>query len=185
MEQSLKKKKNLSSPLPHSSSLGNMKIHFTHHKWSRLSSYCTIFLLSSHICKIYVFALSLFNPLNAELNLIRHLLALVGARHIVHVSKIRVNGFFNLHFYITLFTCLKLHVSYAEASGDGEPAVATLFFVFLAASNATPPILLWHRVVSSQLPHKTFSRAQLKRYTKHNIQDNVQSHTITKNLTGS
>ena len=31
------------------------------------------------------------NPLNAELNPIRHLLALVGARHIVHVSRIRVN----------------------------------------------------------------------------------------------
>ena len=31
------------------------------------------------------------NSLNAELNPIRHLLALVGARHIVHVSRIRVN----------------------------------------------------------------------------------------------
>ena len=31
------------------------------------------------------------NPLNAELNSIRHLLALVGARHIVRVSRIRVN----------------------------------------------------------------------------------------------
>ena len=31
------------------------------------------------------------NPLNAELNPIRHFLALVGARHIVHVSRIRVN----------------------------------------------------------------------------------------------
>jgi hypothetical protein len=30
------------------------------------------------------------NPLNAELNPIRHLLALVGAHHIVHVSRIRV-----------------------------------------------------------------------------------------------
>ena len=30
------------------------------------------------------------NPLNVELNPIRHLLALVGARHIVHVSRIRV-----------------------------------------------------------------------------------------------
>ena len=30
------------------------------------------------------------NPLNAELNPIRHLLTLVGARHIVHVSRIRV-----------------------------------------------------------------------------------------------
>ena len=32
------------------------------------------------------------NPLNAELNPIRHLLALVGARHIVHVSRIRVKS---------------------------------------------------------------------------------------------
>jgi hypothetical protein len=32
----------------------------------------------------------LINPLNAELDPIRHLLALVGARHIVHVSWIRV-----------------------------------------------------------------------------------------------
>jgi hypothetical protein len=30
------------------------------------------------------------NPLNAELNPIRHLLALAGAHHFVHVSKIRV-----------------------------------------------------------------------------------------------
>ena len=33
----------------------------------------------------------LLNHLNAELNPIRHLLALVGARHIVHVSRVRVN----------------------------------------------------------------------------------------------
>ena len=31
------------------------------------------------------------NPLNTELNPICHLLALVGAHHIVHVSRIRVN----------------------------------------------------------------------------------------------
>ena len=35
-----------------------------------------------------------FNPLNAELNPIRHLLALVGAHQIVHVSRIRVNTSF-------------------------------------------------------------------------------------------
>ena len=33
------------------------------------------------------------NTLNAELNPIRHLLALVGARHVVHVSRIRVMNF--------------------------------------------------------------------------------------------
>jgi hypothetical protein len=30
------------------------------------------------------------NTLNAELNPIRHLLALVGAHHILHVSRVRV-----------------------------------------------------------------------------------------------
>jgi hypothetical protein len=33
----------------------------------------------------------LFNPLNAELNLVCHLLALLGAHPILHVSRIRVN----------------------------------------------------------------------------------------------
>ena len=31
------------------------------------------------------------NPLNAELNPICHLLALLGAQHMLHVSRIRVN----------------------------------------------------------------------------------------------
>jgi hypothetical protein len=35
--------------------------------------------------------MSFFNALNAELNPICHLLALVGAHHILHVSRIRVN----------------------------------------------------------------------------------------------
>ena len=35
------------------------------------------------------------NPLNVELNPIRHLLPLVGARHIVHVSRMRVNRALN------------------------------------------------------------------------------------------
>jgi hypothetical protein len=32
------------------------------------------------------------NPLNAKLNPICHLLALLGAHHILHVSRIRVKG---------------------------------------------------------------------------------------------
>jgi len=32
-----------------------------------------------------------FNPLNAELNPICHLLALLAAHHILHISRIRVN----------------------------------------------------------------------------------------------
>ena len=38
---------------------------------------------------------SAVNPLNAELNPICHLLALLGAHHILHVSRIRVKGHFN------------------------------------------------------------------------------------------
>ena len=33
----------------------------------------------------------MINPLNAELNPICHLLALLGAHHIFHVSELRVN----------------------------------------------------------------------------------------------
>jgi hypothetical protein len=33
---------------------------------------------------------TVFNPLNAELNPIYHLLSLLGAHHILHVSRVRV-----------------------------------------------------------------------------------------------
>ena len=38
-----------------------------------------------------------FNPLNAELNPICHLLALLGAHHILHVSGIRVSIHGSVH----------------------------------------------------------------------------------------
>ena len=37
-------------------------------------------------CNVYI------NPLNAELNPICHLLASVGAYHILHVSRVRFKG---------------------------------------------------------------------------------------------
>ena len=43
---------------------------------------------------------SAFNPLNAELNPICHLLALLGNHHILHVSRVRVKG---LNIYWRLF----------------------------------------------------------------------------------
>ena len=43
-------------------------------------------LLTVHLSIILV-----INPLNAELNLICHLLALLGAQSILHVIRIRVN----------------------------------------------------------------------------------------------
>jgi hypothetical protein len=39
-----------------------------------------------------ILTLLLFNSLNAELKPICHLLALLGAHHILHVSRIRVKG---------------------------------------------------------------------------------------------
>jgi hypothetical protein len=38
------------------------------------------------------------NPLNAKLNPTCHLLALLGAHHILHVSRIRVNTFAGIPF---------------------------------------------------------------------------------------
>ena len=45
-----------------------------------------------------------FNPLKAELNPIRHLPELVVARHIDHVSRIRVNICF--HLYMSLYNMI-------------------------------------------------------------------------------
>jgi len=46
-----------------------------------------------------------FNPLHAELNPISHLLALLGAHHIFHVSGLRVN---NVGKDLTVFLLLAL-----------------------------------------------------------------------------
>ena len=53
---------------------------------TRLIGRCEFIVFSSLENFIYYSV----NPLNAELNPFRHLLALVGARHIVQVSRIRV-----------------------------------------------------------------------------------------------
>jgi hypothetical protein len=47
-----------------------------------------------------------FNPLNAKLHLIFHLLALLGAHHILHVSRIRVNY---VIFYHNWYSTIILH----------------------------------------------------------------------------
>ena len=51
------------------------------------------------------------NPLNAELNPICHLLALVGDRHILHVSRIRVKLFFLFSLITQIFRLPGLTVS--------------------------------------------------------------------------
>ena len=51
-------------------------------------------------CRLYRAGISQgeVNPLNAELNPICHLLELLGAHHIIHVSRMRVNGLQAEHF---------------------------------------------------------------------------------------
>jgi len=52
--------------------------------------------LPSRCCILYIFSTNIsteyFNPLNTELNPIWYLLALLGARHFLHVSRIRVKS---------------------------------------------------------------------------------------------
>ena len=53
------------------------------------------------------------NPINAELKLICHLLALLGAHHIFHVSRLRVNmmhGPMNIKFLQRFVECQLRHL---------------------------------------------------------------------------
>ena len=52
-------------------------------------SHCTELVAALHPLFLRVCAI---NPLNAELNPICHLMALLGAHHILHFSRIRVKG---------------------------------------------------------------------------------------------
>ena len=62
---------------------------------------------------------SLFNPLNTELNPICYLLALLGAHHFLHVSRIRVNLTTALHVSGVTITHLQEHkTTVTTASGN-------------------------------------------------------------------
>ena len=52
--------------------------------------FVSLFTISPVFCK-YCCNNQVIYPLNAELNPICHLLALLGAHHILHVCRIRVN----------------------------------------------------------------------------------------------
>ena len=56
-----------------------------------------------------------FNPLNAELNPICHLLALLGAHHFLHVCRIRVNSLTLrlLMFYICIYIYIYIWSTYS------------------------------------------------------------------------
>jgi len=55
-------------------------------------SLCFQYISPSNAFPFFLFTLKVLNTLNAELNPICHLLALLEAHHILHVSSIRVKG---------------------------------------------------------------------------------------------
>jgi len=58
-----------------------------------------VFHLYTQFSGRYEMMFIFFNPLNTELNPIRHLLALLGAHHILQVSRLRVNNM-HTHFHL-------------------------------------------------------------------------------------
>ena len=92
----------------------------------------------------------MFNSLNAELNPICHLLALLGVHHILHVSRIMVKGHFNplnaeinpiYHLLALLAAHHILHVSRVRVKGHFNPLNAELnpflIYSFLGNSRAS------------------------------------------------
>jgi len=59
--------------------------------------------------------ISTFNPLNAEVNPICHLLALLGAHPILHVSRIKVN-YFRPEFLILFYFIFWIMLVYISAN---------------------------------------------------------------------
>jgi hypothetical protein len=54
---------------------------------------------------------SLFNPLNAKLNPICHLMALLGAHYIFHVSRLRVKEYDIVETLVKVWNCIILKLS--------------------------------------------------------------------------
>ena len=57
----------------------------------RSFNYLLIYIVYNKVCVKLTMCIRFINPLNTELYPICHLLALLGAHHIFHVSGLRVN----------------------------------------------------------------------------------------------
>jgi hypothetical protein len=68
----------------------------------------------------------IINPLNAELNSIYHLLALLGAHHILHVSKIRfkhisiIPNKYTVFYSLHICTVFIVRVSFLHSTPSGR-----------------------------------------------------------------
>ena len=76
-----------------------------------------IFILILYF-NIYIYIYIYINPLNAELNPICYLLALLGAHHFLHISRIRVKSlilrllmsYIYIYIYIYIYTHTHTHI---------------------------------------------------------------------------
>ena len=128
----------LSSPLqPHTpSSAANLPHIFFSFPYFHLSSSLPYFTCLSYCyCDyyFYYYFCRYINPLSTQLNLICHLLALLGAHLILHVSRIRVNSYSTFSYYY-IFHILHLICS-LQLSLCSLPALVLEFLVYV--SNTT------------------------------------------------
>ena len=75
----------------------------------------------------YCYAVSQFNPLNPELIPICYLLALLGAHHFLHVSRIRVKDIFILIFH----NVMKSKLLALDSSVINSMSVILLFIIIV------------------------------------------------------
>jgi len=93
------------------------------------------------------------NPLNAQLNPICHMLALLGAHHILHISRVRVNDICFSHYYFTSLISLAFMQSEVTALlGNHLLQFPTQTILLL-----TPSLILQFVYASSFYMHVTLS----------------------------
>ena len=100
-----------------------------------------------------------FNPLNAKLNPICHLLALLEARHILYVSRIRVKEDIYIYIYIYIYinVCISL-INIVVARSESYKLKRVSLHVFIANRHLHPQnILLQSKLkLLSRVPIMTY-----------------------------
>ena len=104
-----------------------------HSHTKEISELCCKIALIELGCEMYKF-LDHINPLNAELNPTCHLLALLGAHHILHVSRIRVTCYFTYDPVSKIQTKLCFRTAY-DNGGDVARICCDVTFTSLALSH--------------------------------------------------
>ena len=98
-----------------------------------------------------IFTLLYFNHLNTQLNPICHLLALLGAHHILHVSRIRVN-FTIAHLCYkqpsSSFSFLNTSPKMASQSRNLQQVYLTLYIIICHCRAAAVTHMVTHRLIT-------------------------------------